>query len=110
MDAHGTPACPRHGFANFLDDDRIRLSNIAAKRPLRGIVLGSRPWLLAGSDRGGIRAATIYTVIGTALLNNIDPQAWLANVLAAVADTSQTCLQTLLPWHWEDERRTNLAA
>ena len=66
-------------FARFFDDGRICLSNNAAERCLRGIALGRRSWLFAGSDRGGRRAAAMYTLIGTAKLNDVDPQAWLAD-------------------------------
>ena len=67
-------------FARFLDDGRICLTNNAAERALRGIALGRKSWLFCGSDRGGVRAAAMYTLIGTAKLNNVDPQAWLADV------------------------------
>jgi hypothetical protein len=67
-------------FTRFLDDGRICLSNNAAERALRGIALGRKSWLFAGSDRGGQRAAAIYSLIVTAKLNNVDPQAWLADV------------------------------
>ena len=70
-------------FTRFLDDGRICLSNNAAERALSGIALGRRAWLFAGSDRGGERAAAMYTLIATAKLNDINPQAWLADVLAA---------------------------
>ena len=73
-------------FTRFLDDGRICLTNNAAERALRGIALGRRAWLFAGSDRGGERAAAMYTLIATAKLNDIDPQAWLADVLARIAD------------------------
>jgi transposase len=73
-------------FTRFLDDGRICLSNNAAERALRGIALDRRAWLFAGSDRGGERAAAMYTLIGTAKLNDIDPQAWLADVLRRIAD------------------------
>src|SRR5215831_2798492 len=69
-------------FARFLDDGRVCLTNNAAERELRGIALGRKSWLFAGSDRGGERAAVMYTLIQTAKLNDIDPQAWLADVLA----------------------------
>ena len=59
-----------------------------------------KSWLFCGSDRGGIRAAAMYTLIGTAKLNDVDPQAWLADVLDRIADTPQTRLHKLLPWHW----------
>ncbi|HYY62650.1 MAG TPA: IS66 family transposase, partial [Burkholderiales bacterium] len=73
-------------FTRFLGDGRICLSNNAAERALRGIAVGRKAWLFAGSDRGGERAAAIYTLIETAKLNEIDPQAWLADVLRRIAD------------------------
>jgi transposase len=88
-------------FTRFLDDGRICLSNNAAERSLRGIALGRRAWLFAGSDRGGERAAAIYTLIATAKLNDINPQAWLADVLARIADHPTSRLDELLPWHWK---------
>src|SRR6187551_701040 len=83
-----------------LDDRRICLSNNAAERALRGVALGRRAWLFAGSDRGGERAAAIYSLIATAKLNAIDPQAWLADVLRRIADQPASRLHELLPWHW----------
>ncbi len=88
-------------FTRFLDDGRICLSNNAAERALRGIALGRRSWLFAGSDRGGERAAAIYTLIATAKLNDIDPPAWLADVLARIADHPASRLDELLPWRWK---------
>ena len=88
-------------FTRFLDDGRIGLSNNAAERALRGIALGRRAWLFAGSDRGGERAAAMYTLIGTAKLNDLDPQAWLADVLRRIADHPASQLHELLPWHWQ---------
>jgi transposase len=87
-------------FSRFLDDGRICLTNNAAERALRGIALGRKAWLFAGSDRGGERAAFMYTLIGTAKLNDIDPQAWLADVLERIADMPQSRLNELLPWNW----------
>jgi len=87
-------------FTRFLADGRICLTNNAAERALRGIALGRKAWLFAGSDRGGERAAFMYTLIGTAKLNDIDPQAWLADVLARIADLPQNRLDELLPWNW----------
>jgi len=83
-------------FTRFLDDGRVCLTNNpvlnfaegAAERALRGIALGRKSWLFAGSDRGGERAA-LYSLIVTTKLNDIDPQAWLADVLARVPDLSQ---------------------
>jgi transposase len=87
-------------FTRFLDDGRICLTNNAAERALRGIALGRRAWLFAGSDRGGRRAAMIYSLITTAKMNDVDPQAWLADVLARIADHPAHRLDELLPWNW----------
>ena len=72
-------------FTLFLDDGRVCLSNNAAERGLRGIALGRKSWLFSGSDRGGQRAAAMYSLIVTAKMNEVDPQAWLADVLARIA-------------------------
>ena len=87
-------------FIRFLDDGRVCLSNNAAERGLRGIALGRKSWLFAGSDRGGQRAAAMYSLIVTAKLNDIDPQAWLADVLARIAEHPAHRLDELLPWNW----------
>lgn len=71
-------------FARFLPDGRVCMSNNAAARALRGIALGRKLWLFAGSDRGGQRAAAMYSLIVTAKMCDIDPQAWLADVLARI--------------------------
>ena len=98
-------------FTRFLDDGRICLTNNAAERALRGIALGRKSWLFAGSDRGGERAAVMYTLIVTAKLNGIDPQAWLADVLARIADHPVSKLAALLPWNWQPRAgAANLAA
>ena len=97
-------------FTRFLDDGRICLTNNAAERALRGIALGRRAWLFAGSDRGGERAAAMYTLIVTAKLNDVDPQAWLADVLARIAELPHTRVHELLPWNWKDARQQTLAA
>ena len=98
------------GFARFTDDGRICLSNNAAERCLRGIALGRKSWLFCGSDRGGMRAAAMYTLIGTAKLNNVDPQAWLADVLDRIAGTPQSRLDKLLPWNWVPAQKLDQAA
>ena len=110
---HERPKLSRHGevaramdymlkrwpaFTRFLDDGRICLTT--AERALRGVALGRKSWLFVGSDRGGIRAASMYTLIGTAKLNDIDPQAWLADVLERIASHPIQRLPELLPWHW----------
>ena len=66
--------------------------------------------MFAGSDRGGARTAVMYTLIGTAKLNDADPQAWLADVLDRIAEMPQTQLHELLPWHWKAEGQQTLAA
>ena len=88
-------------LTRFLDDGRICRSNNAAEWALRGIALGRKSWLFAGSDRGGQRAAAIYSLIVTAKLNNVDPQAWLADVLARIADHPAHSVDQLLPWNWQ---------
>ena len=87
-------------FTRFLDDGRVCLTNNAAERALRGIAIGRKAWLFAGSDRGGERAAAMYSLIATAKLNDVDPRAWLADVLARIADHPASRLNELLPWHW----------
>ncbi len=91
-------------FTRFLHDGRICLTNNAAERALRGIALGRKSWLFAGSDRGGERAAVMYTLIQTARLNEVDPQAWLADVLARINDHNIQRLDELLPWNWKNNR------
>jgi hypothetical protein len=88
-------------FARFLEDGRICLTNNCAERALRGIALGRKSWLFAGSDRGGQRAAVMYSLIVTAKMNDVDPQAWLADVLARIADHPASKLDELLPWNWK---------
>ncbi len=87
-------------FTLFLEDGRVCLSNNAAERGLRGIALGRKSWLFCGSDRGGQRAAAMYSLIVTAKMNGVDPQAWLADILARIATHPAHRLDELLPWHW----------
>jgi transposase len=96
-------------FTRFLEDGRICLTNNAAERALRCVPLGRKAWLFCGSDRGGQRAAILYTLIQTAKLNDVDPQAWLADVLARIADHPASRLDELLPWNWTPHR-ASLAA
>lgn len=97
-------------FTRFLDDGRICISNNAAERALRGIALGRKAWLFAGSDRGGERAALMYTLIQTARLNDVDPQAWLADVLARINEHKLRDLARLLPWNWKSALAQQAAA
>ena len=93
----------------FLNDGRLCMSNNAAEREPRAVALGRRNWTFAGSDEGGRRAAAIYTLIATAKLNDIDPQAWLADVLARLRDHRAKRIHELLPWNWS-ERAAHVAA
>ena len=97
-------------FTRFLDDGRICITNNAAERALRGVALGRRAWLFAGSERGGDRAALMYTLIQSAKLNDVDPRAWLADVLARINDHKITDLAALLPWNWAPRSHLELAA
>jgi transposase len=97
-------------FTRFLEDGRICLSNNAAERALRGIALGRKSWLFAGSDRGGQRAAVMYSLIVTAKMNDVDPQAWLADVLARIAEHPALRLDELLPWNWRSLAPASQAA
>ena len=96
-------------FTLFLDDGRVCMSNNAAERGLRGIALGRKSWLFCGSDRGGQRAAAMYSLIVTAKMNGVDPQAWLADVLARIAGHPSHRLEELLPWNWRRPVSTDAA-
>ncbi len=86
------------------------MTNNAAERALRCIAVGRNNWTFAGSDAGGRRAAAIYTLIETAKLNDVDPQAWLADVLARLQDHPAKRIAELLPWNWKPQRQHKLAA
>ena len=96
-------------FTRFLDDGRVCLSNNAAERALRGIALGRKSWLFCGSDRGGRRAAAMYSLIVSAKMNDVDPQVWLADVLARIAIHPAHRLDELLPWNWKIAQQQGLA-
>jgi transposase len=100
-----------HRFIRFIEDGRVCLTNNAAERALRGFALGRKSWLFAGSERGAERAAAMATLITTAKMNDVDPQAWLADVLARIAEHPAHGLDDLLPWHWRPrEARVQQAA
>jgi hypothetical protein len=86
----------------YCDDGTIEIDNSAAERALRGIAIGRRNYLFAGADSGGERAAAIYSLIGTAKLNDIDPEAWLRHVLTHIADHPVNRVDEFLPWHYAE--------
>jgi transposase len=97
-------------FTLFLDDGRVCLSNNAAERALRGIALGRRSWLFCGSDRGGQRAAAVYSLIVSCKMNDVDPHAWLTDVLDRIAAHPALRIDELLPWNWKMSREETSTA
>jgi hypothetical protein len=98
-------------FTLFLDDGRVAIDNNPAERALRPIGVGRRNWLFAGSDTGGETLARAMTVIETAKMNGLDPQAYLADVLDRIHDHMNNRLAELLPWNWSptDQSRNEAA-
>ena len=98
------------------DDERLENHRAPDKAalpggvPLRGIAVGRRNWTFAGSDRGADRAAALYTLIETARLNDVDPRAWLADVLARINDHPAKAIDDLLPWNWKAGNQADIAA
>jgi transposase len=86
-------------LVRYCDDGVIEIDNSAAERALRGVALGRRNYLFAGADSGGERAAAIYSLIGTAKLNGVDPEAWLRYVLTHIADHPVNRVDEFLPWN-----------
>ena len=87
-------------LTRYVDNGRLEMSNNAAERAMRPLALGRKNYLFAGSDEGGRRAAIIYTLIETARLNDVDPEAWLGDVISRIADHPNTKIDELLPWKW----------
>jgi transposase len=83
----------------FCDDGRIEIDNNAAGRALRVVALGRKNFLFAGSDGGGESAAVVYSLLGTAKLNGIDPECYLPNALSRIADHPIKRIEELLPWN-----------
>jgi transposase len=81
------------------EDGRIEIDNNAAERSLRTVALGRKNYLFAGSDAGGERAAAIYSLLGTAKLNGLDPEAYLRHVLERIAEHAINRVSELLPWN-----------
>ncbi len=85
-------------LTRYASDGRIEIDNNAAERALRDVALGRKNYLFAGSDAGGDRAAAIYSLLGTAKLNGLDPEAYLRAVLERIADHPINRVDELLPW------------
>lgn len=88
-------------LCRFTTDGRLEMTNNAAERAIRPLALGRKNWLFAGSDNGGRRAATLYTITQTARLNGHNPEAYLTDILASIADHSINRIDELLPWRWQ---------
>jgi transposase len=86
-------------LTRYRDDGRLEIDNNAAERALRAVALGRKNWLFAGSDEGGERAAAIYSLLGTAKLNELNPEAYLRHVLERIADHPINRIEQLLPWN-----------
>jgi transposase len=87
-------------LTRYVGDGRLEMSNNVAERAMRPLALGRKNYLFAGSDEGGRRAAIIYTLIETARLNDVDPEAWLGDIISRIADHPNTKIDELLPWKW----------
>lgn len=87
-------------FARYATDGRLEMSNNAAERAMRSPVLGRRNYLFVGSDAGGDRAAVFYTIIMTAKMNGLDPEAYLTDIIARIGDHPANRIDELLPWNW----------
>jgi transposase len=92
-------------LTRFAHDGQLEISNNAAERAIRPLALGRKNYLFAGSDVGGERAASIYTLIESAKINGLDPEAYLTDVIARIADHPAQRLGELLPWKWEPVQR-----
>ncbi len=97
-------------LTRYLDDGRLEISNNAAENQIRPLKLGAKNWLFAGSDTGGIRAAAFYTIIRTALLNGVEPEAYLTDVIARIGSHPINRLTELLPWNWQPPATRSVAA
>jgi transposase len=112
----GLAAAIRYGLSRwqalcrFAHDGRLEMTNNAAERAIRPLALGRKNYLFAGSDSGGHRAAILYTLIQTATLNGLDPEAYLRDLLARIADHPINRIDDLLPWAWAASPRTAAAA
>ena len=84
----------------YLDHGCLEADNNTAERAVKPVAIGRKNWMFAGSPRGGKAMAIAYTLIETAKLNNVDPQAWLTSVLAQIADHKINRIDELMPWRY----------
>ena len=96
-------------LSRYVDDGTLEFDNNAAERSIRGIALGRKNWLFAGSDAGGERAAAFYSLIETCKLNGIDPEAYLRSILSSIADHPINRIAELLPWNWAAHQQSQAA-
>jgi hypothetical protein len=94
-------------LTRYTEDGLLEIDNSAAERALRTVALGRKNFLFAGSDCGGERAAAMYTLIGSAKLNGLDPELYLRTVLAQIADHPISHIQDLLPWNLAPSLQTH---
>ena len=87
-------------LTSYMDDGHLEIDNNAAERSARGIAIGRKSWLFASSDQGDHGAASIFSLVETAKLNVIDPEAWLADTIARIADYPTRRVADLLPWNY----------
>ena len=97
-------------LTRYAEDGGLEIDNNAAERALRAVALGRKNYLFAGSDAGGERAAAIYSLLGSAKLNDLDPELYLRHVLERIADHPVNRIQELLPWNLASELPTHIAA
>ena len=97
-------------LTRYLDDGRLEISNNAAERAIRPLALGRKNYMFAGSDAGGDRAAAIYTLVETAKLNGLDPEAYLRDLLGRIADHPINRIADLLPWNIAKDSAVPVAA
>lgn len=96
-------------LTRYLDDGRLEISNNAAENKIRPAALGRKNWLFFGSDVGGERGAAFYSLIGTARMNGVEPEAWLTNVIARIGSHPINRLAELLPWNWQPPATQSVA-
>lgn len=98
-------------LTRYIDDGCAEIDNNIAERSIRSIAIGRKNWLFAGSKAGGERAAAIYSVIETCKLNGVEPQAYIADVIAKIADDwPASRWDELMPWNWKTEQNISQAA